>query len=103
MAELIKTVTTVGIFYVPGINLLLYTMQIHLHLMLALGGEYYYGLHFTGGTSTLLRVTHLVGDEAGMPVPLPGVCSLPHCAVSPGKSVTFWALQTGIVCGRQHN
>lgn len=31
--ELIKTVINVGIFHVPGFNLMLYTFQIHLHRM----------------------------------------------------------------------
>ena len=100
MGELTKTITNVGIFYVPGINLMLYSLQIHLHLMLALGSEYYYDLPFMGGVSTLLKVTGLVGDEARRSIPLPRVCTLPHGTVFPRKGMTFWALQAGIVCGR---
>lgn len=53
MGELIDTIANVGIFYAPGINHTLYALHfthrgIHLQLILALGGKYWYGLHFTG-------------------------------------------------------
>lgn len=86
--ELIKTITNVGIFWVLGISLMLYMLQIHLRLILAHGGKDYYGLHLPGRASSLHKVTHLVGYEVGKPIQLPRVCTLTHCAVSPGKGAT---------------
>lgn len=48
IGKLIKIINNTGIFYVPGTFLLLYAVQIHVYLILALRDKYCGHPHFTG-------------------------------------------------------
>lgn len=94
MGKLIKTISNTGIFYVSGIVLVLYTIQIHLHPTLALWDiKYYCYPHFTVRATEAQGYTSskkwswdldLVSPES---VLLPTVCDLLGLASRRGFSL----------------